>query len=313
MRNLFTFFSNSSPLHEYARELDSSKLLNELKLLHLSGELEAKVDGFFQYNQVQETPLCLALNHDLTAKDLLTCIKYLLLFGASPNLNTYFASGKIANAPIHEAARKHNLDAIAMLVLAGANLYQIGTLNVQVHTLLETSGGYTPNEYSLLKALENTQKELMDRQKTVEIEKQAQNDRIKKTISAYEKLIAVWQNCQCDKILNQLSKEGTDCMLDFIQGKITLLKYDLYEFIVQQFYDLIPGELANKLNELLTDILEYRNINKLPVIKEHLAAHLAVSISQTTNQPSLQETNDGPIPMEYSNYTACAVLRRRQV
>lgn len=313
MRNLFTFFSNSSSLHESARELDCLKLLNELKFLHLSGELEAKVDSFFQYNQVQETPLCLALNHNLTTKDLLTCVKYLLLFGASPNLNTYFSSGNIANAPIHEAARKHNLDAIAMLVLAGANLYQVGTLNVQVHTLLETSGGYTHKEYSLLNTLENIQKQLIDGQKAVEIEKQAQQDRIKKTIAACEKLIVVWQNCQCDKILNQLSKDGIDCMLDFIESKITLLKYDLYKFIIQQFYDLIPDELANKLKELLTDILEYENINKLPIIKEHLAAHLAALISQTINQPSLQEASNSPAPMEYSAHAAYAVLRRRQV
>ena len=147
--NLFSFFSISSPLHEAAQNSDYKALLGELKSLYARGELKEKIDAFYQYGQLKLTPICVVLNNQ-EIKNVLTSVRHLLSFGANPSLNTKFVDGDISNAPIHEAARKCNLEAIAMLILAGADIYQAGSRGIQIKTLLQRSCGYSEKEFSFL-------------------------------------------------------------------------------------------------------------------------------------------------------------------
>jgi len=163
--DIFGFFPVIDPIHEVAQQANSKALLEVLKSLYSNGQLKIKINSFYQHERVVlTTPLCLVLNQKLKN---LTSVRYLLSFGANPNLNERFViSGNIGNAPIHEAARKDNLAAIAMLILAGANIYQTGSGGIDLQTLLERRG-HSRKEFSFLLHLNRIQKELEEAKEAI--------------------------------------------------------------------------------------------------------------------------------------------------
>lgn len=312
--NMFGFFPIIDSIHEVAQGENSKALLHVLKTLYSNGQLKIKINSFYEHERVLlTTPLCLVLNQKLKN---LTALRYLLAFGANPNLNEQFPiSGHSGNAPIHEAARKDNLEAITMLVLAGADIYQLGSGGVDLRTLLERRG-YSKKDFSfLLMRLNQIQKDFKVGRELIENSKMAQKDRMEKTIVAYENLILKWETCKYEDFLSQFNDHSRACLLAFMEDNITLLKYDLYEFIIDQFYDpsSLSDELINKIQDLLSSILEYNKLDELPIPREKLAAHLANLIIKPET-PLRKKVNSlySDASVE-EDFTQSSYLRKRNV
>ncbi len=311
--NVFGFFPEIDPIHEAAQQVEPKALLNILKSLYSNGHLKIRINNFYEHEQVVLIPpLCLVLNQK--SKNL-TSLRYLLSFGANPNLNERFVmSGNRGNAPIHQAARKDNLEAIAMLTLAGANIYQTGSGGIDLQTLLERRG-YSKRELSFLTRLNSIQKELEEGKEAIENSRIAQQDRIEKTVAAYETLILKWQAYKYEEFFSQFNDENKKCLVAFIEDKITLLKYDLYEFIMGQFYDpaSLSDELTDKIQNLISNILEYNRIDELPIPREKLAAHLADLIIKSEALPSKKENSLYENSSVADNFTQTFYLRKRNI
>lgn len=311
--NIFGLFPEIDPIHEAVQRGDPKALLNVLKSLYSNGQLKIRINNFYEHKQVVLTPpLCLALNQK--SKNL-TSLRYLLSFGSNPNLNERFVmSGNRGNAPIHEAARKDNLEAIAMLTLAGANIYQTGSGGIDLQTLLDRRG-YSKREFPFLMRLNSIQKELEEGKEAIENSRIAQQDRIEKTITAYEALILKWQAYKYEEFFSQFNDENKKCLVAFIEDKITLLKYDLYEFIMDQFYDpaSLSEELTDKIQNLLSNILEYNRVDELPIPREKLAAHLADLIIKSETLLSKKENSFYENSSLEDNITQIFYLRKRNI
>jgi len=310
--NIFGFFPKVEPLYQAAQKANSLELLKLLKFLYTKNQLNEKINRLYKHDEINLiSPLSLALNRELID---LNCIRYLLLYGADPSLNKRYAiSGDIGNAPIHEAARKKNLAAIATLTLAGASIYQGGTFGVTARILLDNASD-TESIDCFLEQLNNIQKKIKTGEQAVKNTKLESQVNIESTIIAYEKLMQKWYECHHENFLNQFKDEFKNCIIAFIEDKIALLKFELYEFIIQQYDDFthLSDDLKKKIKYLLTDILEYANIEQLPICIEPLAGHLANLLIDTKIQKDPSITQNSPSSFK-ETLEQTYIVRRRDV
>ncbi len=310
---LLSFFSAKPSLYKSAQEINCEDLLKQLKVLYGTNEFKREIDNFHQEGQLEITPLCAALNHNEKKEHILTSVRYLLLFGANPSLNKRFVDGEVCNAPIHEAARNDNFSAIVMLCLSGASIKQSGVNGIAIETLLHR-GNHPKEKYAFLTRLEQLRLQFEQHKKAIAKAKLDEQDNLLKVTTAYENLIASWKFCKNEDFLNQFSLEDKNSLFIFIESKVVLLQYELYEFISKQFASITDcsEEIRNQLCELLSDILEYQRIYELPIARESLAADYANLIiaqkDSTVQKQSIEKVND---ILSEETPSPCHSLRKR--
>ena len=197
----------------------------------------------------------------------------------------------------HEAARKDNFTAMVMLCLSGASIKQLGNGGITIECLLQRRN-HPKERYAFLARVEQLRLKLEQEKKAIAKAKMAEQDTLFKVTIAYEHLIASWKLCKNEDFLNQFSLEDQNSLFIFIESKVVLLQYELYEFISKQFTNIIDcsEEIRSQLCDLISGILEYEKIYELPIPRESLAADYAkLIIAQkdlAIQSQKIEDTND---------------------